>query len=362
MKDPRPCSPLFRGREQPVAGPFRPRPGRGIRWGWQASLLALALAGQMVSAQASEWRVKRMSAPARVSAIETVDGQVRVLAGGLWYALNRDDGTASLHFIDTPPADKPPEGALPNRQVATGKHEIARAWLAEPTDRYDHDILGDKADAGALTIELRDGRRQVLHLKPDAVFEDLKPRIADLNGDGHDDIIVVKSYLRRGSALAVIAERKGRYEIVAETPPLGAARRWLDPAGIADFTGDHKTDIALVRQPHTEGVLEIWSWRDDRLQKVAELPDAANHIAGTQALDMAAVGDFDGDNIADIAIPSLDRSRLRIVSFAPQPREIASIPLPAKAATNLGLLKGVMAPSVAVGLEDGSLAVVQPVQ
>jgi len=191
------------------------------------------------------------------------------------------------------------------------------------------------------------------------VFEDLKPRIADLNGDGHDDVIVVKSNLKRGSALVVIGERKGRYEIIAETPPLGAAHRWLDPAGIADFTGDHKVDIALVRQPHVIGQLEIWSWRDGELKKTAELPDTANHIAGSRAIDMAAVADFNGDNLADLAIPSLDRSRLRILSFAPNAREIASIALPAKATTNLGLLKSVMAPGVAIGLADGSLVVVR---
>jgi hypothetical protein len=114
-----------------------------------------------------------------------------------------------------------------------------------------------------------------------------------------------------------------------------------------------------VRQPHADGVLEIWGWRNDDLRKIAELPDAANHVAGTRALDMAVVADFNGDNIADIAVPSLDRARLRLVSFAPSARELASIALPAKAATNLGLLKGVMAPAVAIGLADGSLVVVR---
>jgi hypothetical protein len=310
-------------------------------------------------AHAEGWRVQRIDAPARVTAIETVDGQVRVMAGGLWYALKRDGDKIFLDFIDTTAPAKLPPGALPDGQIATGQHDIARAWLAEPTDRYDHGILGDKIEAGALVIETRDGKVQTLRLKPDAVFEDLKPRIADLNGDGHDDVIVVKSYLRRGAALAVIGERKGHYEIIAETPPLGAPHRWLDPAGIAEFTGGHQTDIALVRQPHVVGQLEIWSWRNDDLKKVAELPDAANHIAGTRALDMAAVGDFNGDNIADIAVPSLDRTRLRILSFAPNAHEIASVMLPAKAETNLGLLKGVMAPAVALGLADGSLVVVQ---
>jgi len=311
------------------------------------------------AAWAGDWQVQTINAPARVTALDTVNGEVRAMAGGLWYALRPDGKTVTLQFIDSPGPDRPPDGMLPGSQVATGKHDVARAWFAEPTDRYDHDILGSRNEAGALVIELRDGGRQTVHLKPDAVFEDLKPRIVDLDGDNQDAIVVVKSYVKRGSALAVIAERRGRFDIVAETPPLGAPHRWLAPAGIADFTGDHRPDIAVVRQPHAIGTIELWSWRDGRLQKGAEMPDAANHIVGTRALDMAAVADFDGDNIPDIAIPSFDRTRLRIVSFAPQPREIASVALPAKAATNLGLLKGTAAPAVALGLEDGSLVVIQ---
>jgi hypothetical protein len=322
-------------------------------------VLAFVLVCACAAARAADWELQRISAPARVSDIETVNGQVRVKAGGLWYALKRDDGNVTLQFIDSPAQAKLPEGALPDGQVATGQHDIARAWLAEPTERYDHGILGDKIEAGALVIETRDGKQQTLRLRNDAVFEDLKPRIADLNGDGHDNIIVVKSYLKRGSALAVIGERKGRYEIIEETPPLGAPHRWLDPAGVADFTGDHKTDIAFVRQPHAVGQLEIWTWRDNQLRKTLELPDAANHIAGSRALDMVAVADFNGDNLADLAVPSLDRTRLRIISFSPHTQELASITLPAKAATNLGLLKGVVAPAVALGLADGSLVVVR---
>ena len=325
-------------------------------------LRVLFVSGLLASgavAHAAEWRLVRVNAPARASAIETVDGKAQVNAGGLWYKIALAGEHVSLNFIDTPAHQKPPDRALPDGHVATGSHDIARAWLAEPVTRYDHGILGDKIEAGSLVIETRDRKRHTVRLKSDAVFEDLKPRLADLNGDGHDEIIVVKSYLKRGSALTVIAERRGKYEIVAETPPLGGPHRWLDPAGIADFNGDGKTDIALVRQPHVIGSLELWSLRGD-LRKVAELPDIANHIAGTRAIDMAAVADFDGDGVADIAAPSLDRSRLRIVSFAPAPREIASVPLPAKAATNLGLVaEGTGPPAIVLGLADGTLALVR---
>jgi len=316
---------------------------------------ATAAQGQNVQNAQDAWRLERIAVPARVSTVETVGDEVRIQTGAKWYRLHRDGDKVTLAAMQPPRRPPLPNGALHDGRIATGSRDVARAWLAQPTRRYDHGVLGDAIEAGALMIETAEGKRHAVTLGNDAVFEDLAPRIADLDGDGRDEVIVVKSYLARGSALAVIAARDGRYAIAAETPPLGHSHRWLDPAGIADFTGDGKREIALVRQPHVVGSLELWSWQGKTMRKLAVMPDAANHIIGTRAIHMSAVADFDGDGTADLALPSLDRSRLRIVSFAPQAREIASVKLPAKAATNFGLLKD--APAIVVGLSDGSLAI-----
>jgi hypothetical protein len=182
-------------------------------------LLAMSFAAWAGAAQAAEWRVHHVNAPARVLAIETVGGQVQVNAGGLWYKILLAAEDVSLAFIDTPAVPKRPDGALSDGRVATGSRDIARAWLAEAAAR-DRGVRGAKVEAGSLVIETRDGKRQTLQLKDEAAFEDLSPQIGDLDGSGHDQIVVAKSYPKRGSSLAVIGLRKGRYEIVGETPPL----------------------------------------------------------------------------------------------------------------------------------------------
>lgn len=323
--------------------------------------LALAVCAVTSACEAAEWRVQIVNAPARVNAIETVDGKAEVNAGGLWYQLSLDNGQVKLTFVDRSEAAEHPSGALPDARIATGTRDIARAWLAEPTPRYDHGILGDAIEAGSVMIQGRDGKVNAVRLKDDAVFEDLELRLADLDDNGHDDIVVVKSYLKRGSALAVIGARNGKYYILAETPPIGRPHAWLNPAGIADYNGDGKVDIALVRMPHAEGKLELWTWADRKLRKTAEIADVSNHIAGSRALRMSATADFDGDGIADLVIPSFDRGRIRIIAFAPQPHELASIALPAKAVTNLSLLPngGGMPPMIVLGLSNGSLAVLR---
>ena len=264
---------------------------------------------------------------------------------------------------------EPARGALAGSRVQSAG--AITVHIAGPTTAYEHGALGGRAEARELVVSERQavamaaGAQKVpvartrVEAGPDAVFEDREPRLADLDGDSVPEVLVVKSYLERGSALAVVAKRDGDWRVVAETPPIGTPRRWLNPAAVA-AVGGGGPEIALVRSPHLAGVLQVWAFDRDRLVLRAEAVGYSNHVFGSPAQALAAAVDLDGDGVPELAIPTLERTALALLSLKGGIKELARVTLPGRAAAGVAVLGTGKAARILVGLEDGRVADVRP--
>ena len=137
---------------------------------------------------------------------------------------------------------------LPLSRVARGHHDITGAWLAAPTDRYRHGVLGDDLEATRLVVETRSGKQMQIDLPLRRVFEDLEPRLVDIDRDSRDEIIVVESDTALGAALAIYGIVEGQLKGIAATSFLGQPYRWLNPLGVGDFDGDGRHFKIQIRR------------------------------------------------------------------------------------------------------------------
>lgn len=167
---------------------------------------------------------------------------------------------------------------------------VVAAWYEAPTTRYPHGVLGDTVEAGTLAVQIHAVPSCItarIVLPEDQVFEDLAPRLADLNSDGIAEVVVVQSDARLGGKLAVYGLTPDGTDLTpyAATPNIGRSNRWLAPIGIADLDGDGAIEIAYIDRPHLARTLRIWRFAATGLAmgdltEIAAAPGFTNHRIG----------------------------------------------------------------------------------
>lgn len=223
-----------------------------------------------------------------------------------------------LNPIDAMPApmqhqQKPDQ--IPHSRVAVGAYDIAEAWFSDATQRYAHGILGDRIEASSLRVRTREGALLQFTLPNSAVFEDLEPRVHDLDGDQREEIITIESDIELGASISVFAIESNRLIKVASTPFIGQANRWLNPVGVGDFDGDGNNDIALIVTPHIGGILNLYRYTQNGLSRYAEFSGVSNHRIGSTELGLGAVAESNQKN-ALIIVPEQSHQSLVLLAWA----------------------------------------------
>ncbi len=173
-----------------------------------------------------------------------------------------------------------------------------------------------------------DGRLQdVLYQLPlNRVFEDLVPRLVDLDADGRDEVVLVESDVLRGAALVVLGLRPVKLSTkvgkadtllpvelieLARSPFVGSSFLWLNPLGFADFDGDGRIDLSAVITPHIGGTLTLYHYRPPLLVPFARAMDLSNHRMGAveQQLGVVLPPKSPGQR-ASIVVPDMTRRAL----------------------------------------------------
>lgn len=159
------------------------------------------------------------------------------------------------------------------------------ARFAEPTNRYPHNVLGDLPGFGALQVSVAGNKTLLLRLSEARVFEDIAPRLWDIDGDGIPEIVAVESDQRQGARLTAWRVQQGADGTLSLTLRaagdfIGTRFRWLALAGIADFTGDGLPEIAYVEMPHLARRMVLVGLAGERFVPLARLDGVSNHRIG----------------------------------------------------------------------------------
>jgi hypothetical protein len=219
--------------------------------------------------------------------------------------------------------------AYPSSVVLDGDAEggITEAWYDDPTTRYPHFVLGRQDEPATLRVngpEISPQCGLTYELDASHVFEDTAPRLFDLDGDGQNEVITVRSNVGAGAQIAVFGLRNGGLQLLVTNPPIGTPFRWLAPVGIGDLDGDGAIEIAYIDRPHLARTLRVWRWENDGLTEVAAGGGVTNHRIGEETI---AGGLRDCGDGPEMIMATADWSSILAVTFSDgelDGREIAS--------------------------------------
>jgi hypothetical protein len=158
-----------------------------------------------------------------------------------------------------------------------GREEII--LLSEPSNRYQHGVLGDAIEANSITIV--DHELNIIssyRLPEPYVFEQLRVTV-----DGSGNIWATRSSGFAGAGVMVLRLIDGVLLPVAEAADIGRNHRWLNLFAATDGVA------YAIRTPHIGGPLQRYHLEDSAIVVEDFALGISNHQLGSRNLDLGAL-------------------------------------------------------------------------
>ena len=202
---------------------------------------------------------------------------------------------------------------LPEAQISQSSDQRIYATYTTPTKRYPHGILGDQIEASQLVVVV-DSIFYELQLSDEYVFEDIRPRLYDVDGDGELEFITIRSNVSKGAGIVIykiIAEELVEYAFV---PEIGIANRWLNVVAIHDLDEDGIVELVWIQTPHIGGILKVAKIESGAMEVLAETSLYSNHAIGERNLCLSVLTEQSNQKV--FYVPGQDRDRIVGFTFA----------------------------------------------
>lgn len=205
---------------------------------------------------------------------------------------------------------------LPEAVITVDLDSTVYAQYTMPTERYRHGIMGDRVEGGQLVV-IVDNEIYELTLPEEYVFEDIRPRIYDVDNDGQLEFICIRSHRDRGAGIVIykiVDEQLIEYATIAE---IDKANRWLNIVAIDNLDDDETIEIVWIQTPHIGGILKVAKIMPGQLAVLDPNPIAigagySNHTIGSRNLCLSVLTEQSNQKV--FYVPN--QSRDKIVGFS----------------------------------------------
>lgn len=201
---------------------------------------------------------------------------------------------------------------LPEKAISVNPDGTVYAQYSMPTDKYGHGILGDEIEAQQLVVVV-DNKFYEHGLQNEYVFEDIRPRLYDVDGDNQLEFITIRAHGSKGAGIVIykiVNEQLVEYATVQE---IGMAYRWLNIVSIDDLDNDGTVEIAWIQTPHIGGILKVAKIKEGPLDVLSEKSQYSNHAIGDRNLCLSVLTETSGKKV--FYVPTQNRKKVAGFSF-----------------------------------------------